>query len=212
MVVHDAVWPNMTMPVAVNGDQLTSPRTPSVKSRQERAVAAGPRRRWAPRTDLDIDPAERGDEEEQNKAGTSEVDQGRTEKEPERAEDAEGGRVRSERARDLVQRVSQLLPLVGDVSLATHISLLKRDLSRCHDALKDYPDESNYLSIITLVESAMTQLKWKPFDLATDGDYPPSPRHRLPASPGSLRGLRKGPNSLCPGKKSMPRRGSTSNR
>ena len=83
--------------------------------------------------------------------------------EPERLEDAEGGRVRSELARDLIQRVNQLLPLVGDVALATHVGLLRRDLSRGHDLLKDHPGENNFLSIVTLVESTMAQLKWKQY-------------------------------------------------
>jgi hypothetical protein len=110
-----------------------------------------------------VDPAERGNEEERNQAAPLEVDRGREKKEPEAIEGGEGSRVRSELARDLVQRVDQLLPLLGDVSLATHIGLLKRDLSRCHDALRNHSGESNYLSIVTLVESAMAQLKWKQY-------------------------------------------------
>jgi hypothetical protein len=163
MVALDAVRPNLTMTVAVDADQLTSPRTPPVKPHRKGAAPAWHRRRSTPQTGLDVDPAERGDEEEQNQASTPEADQGRTAKEQERIEDGEGGRVRSEQARGLVQRVDQLLPLIGDVSLATHITLLKRDLSRCHDALNDHPGETNYLSIVTLVESAMTQLKWRQY-------------------------------------------------
>lgn len=160
MVALDAVRPNATMTVAVDADLLTSSRTLPTKPRSK---AAAMRPRSPLQTGLDVDPAERGDEEEQNQAGTPEADQRRAVKEPERIEDGEGGRVRSEQARDLVQRVNQLLPLVGDVALATHIGLLKRDLSRCHDALNDHPGESNYLSIVTLVESAMAQLKWKQY-------------------------------------------------
>lgn len=77
--------------------------------------------------------------------------------------DGDAVRVRSELARDLIQRVHESLPLVGDVSLATHVNLLKRELSRCHDALKNHSSERAYLSIITLVESAMAQLKWKQY-------------------------------------------------
>ena len=109
-------------------------------------------------------PAERGDEEERNQANSREIDQNRQAKESEEIMDGEGGRVRSELARDLVKRVDQLLLLVGDVSLATHIGLLKHDLSRCHDALKPPLSETNYLSIVTLVEAAMAQLKWKQYD------------------------------------------------
>jgi hypothetical protein len=56
--------------------------------------------------------------------------------------------------------------MIGDVSLATHLQLLKRDLSQCHDMLRNHPSENNFLSIVTLVESAMAQLKWKQYDRA----------------------------------------------
>jgi len=75
-----------------------------------------------------------------------------------------GSRVRGELARDLILRVDQLIPMVGDVSLATHLQLLKRDLSRCHDALGGHFAEGAFLSIVTLVESAMAQLKWRQYD------------------------------------------------
>jgi hypothetical protein len=163
MVALDAVQPTSTISSSVEVERLTTPRTLPVKPRREAKGARWLRSRLAPQTGLDVDPAERGNEEERNHATPLEVDRGREKKELGAIEDGEAGRVRSERARDLVQRVDQLLPLLGDVSLATHIGLLKRDLSRCHDALKDYPGESNYLSIVTLIESAMTQLRWKQY-------------------------------------------------
>lgn len=162
MVAIDAVRPNSTITVAVDSNLLTNPRTLPVKSRQK-TLYPDKLRRQAGQTGLDVDPAEQGDEEERNQAGPLEVNQERVTKKQDRIENSEGGRLRSEQARDLVQRVNQLLPLLGDMSLATHIGLLKRDLSRCHDALKDYPGESNYLSLVTLVESAMAQLKWKQY-------------------------------------------------
>jgi hypothetical protein len=110
-----------------------------------------------------VDPAERGSENERNQATSLGSDQGREAKVRPTVKDGEGGRVRSELARDLVLRAKGLEPLIGDVALATHIGLLKRDLSRCHDALKGHPGESNYLSIVTLVESAMAHLKWKQY-------------------------------------------------
>jgi hypothetical protein len=110
-----------------------------------------------------VDPAERGDAEEHNEAAPFKVNRRRETIALQELEDGEGSRVRSELARDLVQRVDQLLPLLGDVSLATHIGLLKCDLSRCHEILKAHPGESDYLSIVTLVESAMAQRKWKQY-------------------------------------------------
>jgi hypothetical protein len=78
----------------------------------------------------------------------------------------EGSRLRSETARGLVQRVEQLLPLVGDVSLATHLALLLRDLARCYKLLNDHPSETNFLSIVALVEMALTGPKLRRFDRA----------------------------------------------
>lgn len=71
--------------------------------------------------------------------------------------------IRSDLARALIERVKQLVPLVGDASIATQICLLKRDLSLCHDALRWHPAERNFLSIVTLIESAMAQLKWEQY-------------------------------------------------
>jgi hypothetical protein len=163
MVALDAVHLTSTMSSPVEELQLTTPKTVPAKPRRDLKRVLWLRSRLGNGTVLDVDPAERGDEEERNQATPPEGDRRQGKKEPETIEDGEGSRVRSELARDLVQRVDQLLPLLGDVSLATHIGLLKRDLSRCHDALKDHPGESNYLSVVTLVESAMAQLKWKQY-------------------------------------------------
>lgn len=163
MVTLDLVQPAATMSSPMEIDHWTTPRTQPVKPRQDGKEASWYRSRLALQTGLDVDPAERGNEEERNQATPLEADRGQEAKKPEELEDGEGSRVRSELARDLVQRVDELLPLLGDVSLATHIGLLKRDLSQCHDALRDHPGESNYLSIVTLVESAMAELKWKQY-------------------------------------------------
>ena len=145
----------------VDSLDLTTPRTLPTKPRREPKVETWLRSRE--QTRLEVDPTERGDEDEHNRAISLEADHERNGHEPGRIENGEGSRIRSELARDLVQRVVQLLPLVGDVALATHVGLLKRDLSRGHDLLKGHPGESNFLSIVTLVESTMAQLKWKQY-------------------------------------------------
>lgn len=147
----------ITNPVEVG--QATTPRTPRLGIRGE----AGLHAKGIYQTCLDVDAAERGDEDERDHATS--LDGNRR---PERSEvqdvtDGEGGRIRSELARDLVQRIDELVPLLGDVSLATHIGLLKRDLSRCHEILKAHPGEGDYLSIVTLVESALARMKWKQY-------------------------------------------------
>ena len=60
--------------------------------------------------------------------------------------------------------MEQLVPLVGDVALPVNIELLKKRTVRCHDVLGHRPSESNFLSIVTLVESVISQLKWKQYD------------------------------------------------
>ena len=163
MVALDAVRPNATMTVAVDADLLTSPSDPSAKPRRrgcDPGVAPPP-----------INPSDRTRRgpRRRGRGGTESGWHIRSkpraggEKEQEQIEDGEGSRVRSEQARDLIERVDKLLPFVGDVSLATHIGLLKRDLSRCHCSSQGPPWENNYLSIVTLIESAMAQLKWKQY-------------------------------------------------
>jgi len=79
------------------------------------------------------------------------------------ASDGQSIRVRSELARDIRNRVDELMPLIGEVAFATEVQLLKRDLSRCHDLLRARPTETNFLSIVTLIESAMSQRKWREY-------------------------------------------------
>ncbi len=77
---------------------------------------------------------------------------------------AEGSRLRSETARELVHKVEQLFPLIGNVSLATHLALLLRDLAQCYQLLKEHPSETNFLSIVALVEMALTTPRLRRFD------------------------------------------------
>jgi hypothetical protein len=151
-----------TISIPVEPAFLTSPRT-QVKQKQLSGLRRG-RGRSRRDTGPEVDPYERGDEEERNQAAGTAAEEGRAMKEAVApAEDGEAGRVRSEVARDLIRRVDDLLPLVGDVALATNLQLLKRDLSRCHDVLRGHPGESDFLSIVVLAESAMAQLKWKQY-------------------------------------------------
>jgi hypothetical protein len=142
---------------------LTAPWTNRPKLRRTAPVASAVSLHFHPGTELVVAPSERGNEEERNQAETPRVNRAPNERRPVARSNDEAARLRSELARDLVQRVDQLLPLVGDLSLATHVQLLKRDLARCVGVLQDHPAEGNFLSIITLVESAMAQRKWKDY-------------------------------------------------
>ena len=164
MVTFDGVQPASTFASAVEMVEQTSSRSRPAKPRPEAKHPAWLVPRSSRQTGLPVDPAEQGSEDERNQTSSNgKVDQGKEAEVQKPVDDAEGSRIRSELARDLVQRVNQLEQLFGDVALAAHIGLLKRDLSRCHDALKGHPGESNFLSIVTLVESAMAQLKWKQY-------------------------------------------------
>jgi hypothetical protein len=166
VIVLDAVQPAATVSGSVEVAHLTSPRTSTTKPRAEAPSGLFHPRRFLGHTEPDVDPIERGSEDERNQASATEADRNRSAREERGAEDGAGSKVRSELARELLNRVDGLLALVGDVSLAAHVGLLKRDLSRCHDALHPLPAESNFLSIVTLVESAMAQLKWKDYTKA----------------------------------------------
>lgn len=174
MVVLDAVRPVSTFASAVEIVEPTSSRTQLTSSRtgQKRHSKDGKYPAWFPsrsprQTGLLVDPAEQGNEDERNEASTAQTDKGWESEAQKVVENGAFSRVRSELARDLVQRVAQLEPLIGEVALATQINLLKRDLSHCHDVLKGHPGESDFLSIVTLVESAMTPLKWKQYTRPT---------------------------------------------
>lgn len=154
--------PAATASTPIDVEQVTTPR-PSPANHQRARQAKWPPGKQAQHTGLEIDPAERGSEDERNHASAFESAEDQSRNEPQPVNDGEAGRLRSELARDLIRRVDELLPLVGTVSMATHIGLFKRDLSKCHGALKDCASQSNYLSIVTLVESALAQLKWKDY-------------------------------------------------
>jgi hypothetical protein len=68
---------------------------------------------------------------------------------------------RADLARQLLVRVDRLEARLGEVSLATEIQLLKRDLARGHAVLAGRPEDNNYLSVVCLVEAALASLTWK---------------------------------------------------
>src|ERR671936_38491 len=69
---------------------------------------------------------------------------------------------RADLARQLLARADRLEALLGTVPLATEIQLLKRDLSRGHDVLR-HAGETNFLSVVCLVEAALASLTWKQY-------------------------------------------------
>jgi hypothetical protein len=71
-------------------------------------------------------------------------------------------RSRPELARQLLAHVERLPALLGTVPLATEVQLLKRDLSRGHDWMRA-AGETNFLSLVTLVESGLACLTWKQY-------------------------------------------------
>lgn len=68
---------------------------------------------------------------------------------------------RGELARQLLARVDRLALRLNNVSLAAEVQLLKRELARGHRVLSARPEDNNFLSVITLVEAALTSLTWK---------------------------------------------------
>jgi hypothetical protein len=156
--------PTLTVSVA----RETADRTTPGRVRDELSTREPPQlfrssRSRANGTAALIEPEECGDEELRNEAEPA----GRfqtTKVTATQSDDGEAARARSEIARDVLCRVERLVPLVGDVALPVNIELMKKELSRCHDVLGHLPSESNFLSIVTLVESVISQLKWKEYD------------------------------------------------
>jgi hypothetical protein len=109
-----------------------------------------------------VEAEERGNEDVANEADPIEpAERQRAQRAPQY--DSEAARRRSELARDLLGRTEQMMPLVNDPALAVNIRLLRKDLAGCHDRLKDSPSESDFLSLVTLIESAIATRKWKEY-------------------------------------------------
>jgi hypothetical protein len=141
---------------------LTTPRT---LTREAHPEEYRPRfQRWGQLTTIaEVEPDERGKEDLRDQALSSSFEVETVEREEAYDRDGESARLRSELARDILDRMERVIPLAGEVALPTNIELLKRDLSRCHDQLRKRPAESGFLSIVTLIESALTQRKWREF-------------------------------------------------
>lgn len=75
----------------------------------------------------------------------------------------QGPLTRADLARQLLARAERLPALLGTIPLATELQLLKRDLSRGHEVLRTAPSEASFLSVVTLVESALACLTWKQY-------------------------------------------------
>jgi hypothetical protein len=114
------------------------------------------------RTGAVVEAEERGNEELANEAAPL-GPAGRQRAQQALEHDSEAARRRSELARDVLGRTEQMMPLIGDPALAVNIRLLKKDLAGCHDRLKGSPSESDFLSLVTLVESAIVARKWKEY-------------------------------------------------
>jgi hypothetical protein len=72
-------------------------------------------------------------------------------------------RSRTELARQLLARVDRIESRLGDISLATEVQLLKREMARGHPVLSRRAEDNNFLSVITLVEGTLANLTWKDY-------------------------------------------------
>jgi hypothetical protein len=68
----------------------------------------------------------------------------------------DAGAIRKALARSLTEMLTRLIALQGTENMAAQLVLLKRELSRGHDILRPLRSEANYLSILVLVENALT--------------------------------------------------------
>jgi hypothetical protein len=56
--------------------------------------------------------------------------------------------------------ITRLSSHCGQARAAADLQLLKRELSRCHDILGTFPSESDFLSIVVLVEAELGKKPW----------------------------------------------------
>jgi hypothetical protein len=63
----------------------------------------------------------------------------------------------------LFTQLERLPPKLGNLALGVETQLRKRELSRGHHVLRDWPGENAFLSVITLVEAALAALTWKQY-------------------------------------------------
>lgn len=115
------------------------------------------------RTDPDVAEQERGDREEKAQNFENGLAVPERKVKPATVDPGVSAARRSELARDLLAMADRLITVCGDVSLATHVQSLKRLLSKCHDELQGHPSESDFMSIVTLVESSLAQCNWKQY-------------------------------------------------
>jgi hypothetical protein len=64
-------------------------------------------------------------------------------------------------AKRITEAVGRMIPHVGTVKLTALLQLLKRDISRCHDLLRDKRSETDYVSVVAIVENALAGTNWK---------------------------------------------------
>ncbi len=157
-------------PIFVNPNEATMSIFPESAYVESGTLTTPPRRqtertskRVLRRQYTEVDPYELGnDKEEERNDGSVNGKIHPQDVQPDQ-NDIEGMRLRSELARDLIPKIESLKTTLGDPALAANLQILKRNLSRCYDSLRLYPREADFLSIVTLVESVMAQLKWKEY-------------------------------------------------
>jgi len=154
--------PQSTFARRAHDELSTHSRTPE-SSQNGSMAAVGERRPGLARTASGVHSDERGDEKLRD-YGCLREKQGDAEKPVSPVEDeATAVRERSEVAREVVYRIDELVPLIGEVAFVTPLQSLKRSLSRAHDVLAGRPSENVFLSVVTLMESALAQRKWKEY-------------------------------------------------
>lgn len=79
---------------------------------------------------------------------------------------AEYTRLRSQAASRIVSATQRLTAALGTVKAAAQLQVLKRSLFECHDLVSDSNLDSSFLSIVTLIEGAIADAKWKSLNAA----------------------------------------------
>lgn len=74
--------------------------------------------------------------------------------------------IRSAAAYVISEQIKLIIENLGSKDLSKSIDRLNILLSKCHDLFHDDPEQNNFLSFVTMLESSIGQNKWKRYNKA----------------------------------------------
>jgi hypothetical protein len=106
------------------------------------------------RTAAHIDRREKGDEKAKDLGALPDPLTGES-------QDQQAAALRRKLAESLCEIVARMIASQGSVRLASHLQILRRELSQCHELLVPFKSETDFLSLVVLVEMELGNKDWK---------------------------------------------------